>query len=120
MSIILVAVASVSATNGPTGMIPALLINTVQRAEPGLDLIKEIREARAVGDVERQPDRSTAQLLRGPLGERGLDVADRQLRALRDQGRGSRATDTAGPARDGYDLTGERSCNFGHEQSSSW
>ena len=107
MSIIRSAIASVSCRNGPTGMIPALLIEHVQRAEPLLDLGQETLEARAVGDVERQPDRPVAEFVRSLLGERRLDVADRDARALRDQRGGRCATDPPGPAGDRDDLPGE-------------
>ena len=47
MSTIRFAVASVSSTNAPTGMIPALLISTSSRAQAVLDLVEERGEALA-------------------------------------------------------------------------
>ena len=63
-----VMLASASSSSGVTGMIPALLIEDVDRAEPPLDLVEERGEAGAVGDVEGEADRAVAELGGGGLG----------------------------------------------------
>jgi len=54
---------------------PGVVDQHVQRAEPGLDLIKEIREARAVGDVERERVTALAQLGGGGASRLDVEVA---------------------------------------------
>ncbi len=101
------AIASVSSRNGPTGMIPALLMSTSSGPRRSSTSFRKRSKLASIGHVERQPDRSAAQFLSGLLGERGFDVADREPCALRDQRGGRRAADSPGPAGDRDDLPDE-------------
>ena len=88
-------------------MIPALLIDHVERAELALGLVEEGGEGGAVGDVERQRDGAAAELRRGLLGQRQVEVADRDAAALADQRRRRRLADPPGAAGDRHDLAAE-------------
>ena len=115
MSTIRFAVASVSWANAPIGMIPGVVDEHVERAEAVLDLVEERGEAGAVGHVERQADGAGAELLGSALGERGIDVADRDSGTLGDQRRRGGATDPPGAAGDCNDIARERAWGFRHE-----
>ncbi len=73
---------SLSSTNGVTGMIPALLIDGVDRAELALGLVEEGLEGGAVGDVELERDGAAAEPRRRLLGQVEIDVADRDPEPL--------------------------------------
>ena len=109
------AVASVSSANCPIGMIPALLMRTSSGPSRFSTSSRNAAKLVAVRDVERQADRARAQLLGGALGQRGVDVADRDARSLRDQRRRGGATDAPGTTGDCDDLARERSWGFRHE-----
>ena len=55
---------------------PGVVDEHVERAQLTLDLVEEGGEALTIGHVERQPDRSAAELGCGLLDQRGVDVAD--------------------------------------------
>ena len=93
---------------------PRVVDQDVERAELALDLVEERREARAIGHVERQPDRSVTELVGRPLRQRRVDVADRDLRTLGDQRRRGGPADAAGAAGDRDHLPGQRSWDFRH------
>ena len=93
---------------------PGVVDEDVERAEPALNLDKEGFEAGAVGDVECQADGAAAELGSCLLGQRGLDVADRDPGALRDQRGRRRPPDSPCSAGDSDDLAGERSWSLGH------
>ncbi len=107
MSMIRSAVTSVSDTNGPTGMIPALLISTSSGPSRRSTSVRNASKLGAIGHVERKPERAGAELLRGPLSQRRVDVADRDARALRDQRLRGGAADSACPAGDRDDPAGD-------------
>ena len=104
MSMIRIVVASSSSAKSPRGMIPALLIEHVDRAEAVLDAVEEGGEGLALGDVERQADGLAADLAGDLLGQLGVEVADRDLGALADEGFGGGAADASGAAGDGDHL----------------
>ena len=78
---------------------PGVVDDDVERAELALGLVEEGGEGVAVGDVERQRDRAAAQLRRRLLGQRQVEVADRDAAALADQRRRRRLADPPGTAR---------------------
>ena len=91
----------------PVNAMPALLIDDVDHAELGRDLVGVAQHGGAVGDVEaglvhRRAD--DAHLL-GGLGQTGgVDVADGQLRAAAGEVVGERAADARAGAGDDGDL----------------
>ena len=104
MSTIRRAVASVSSANGPIGMIPALLISTSIGPSRSDDLVEEVGERVPSVTSSSRPIGLAAELGRRLLGERLVEVADRDPGALaRQRGRG-RLADPAGAARDRHDL----------------
>ncbi len=114
---------------GPVGLVderadrhdPGVVDEHVERAEPALDLVEEPVKTGPVGHVEADADRARSELGRGPLGERGVEVADSDPRALRDQRGRRRAPDPTAPAGDRNHLPIERSQPSCHNsQSSSW
>ena len=101
-------------------MIPALLTSTSSGPRRSSTPFEERLERGAVGHVERQRDRPAAQLRRRALGHLGVEVADRDLRALAHECDGRRAADAAGAARDRDHLAGERAGLLGHRVSSAF
>ena len=62
---------------------PGVVDDHVERAELALGLVEEGGEGGAVGDVERQRDGPAAERRRGLLGQRQVEVADRDRQPLR-------------------------------------
>ena len=88
---------------------------TVEGADRFLHPVEEALERGRVGDVDRV--RGAAQLGRGALGERGVEVADRDPRARADQRRRRGATDPPGGAGDRDDPAGDRPLGHLYEVS---
>ena len=96
MSIIRRAVASSSLGERAERHDPGVVDQHVERAEPLRDLVEEVGEGVAVGDVELERDRPAAELGRRLLGELLVEVADRDLGALAHQRGRGRLADPAG------------------------
>src|SRR5262249_40248017 len=79
-----------------------------------LDLLEEVVEAVALGDVESHAQRAASELARRLLGQGSIDISDDHARALGDQRRGGGPPDAPASAGDGDDLAGERSLSLGH------
>jgi hypothetical protein len=76
---------------------PGVVDQDVEWPQPLRDLIEEVGERVAARDVELEADRLPAQLGRRLIGERLVEVTDRNLGALaHERGRG-RLADSAGP-----------------------
>ena len=76
----------------------------VERTELRFDGIEEAAHRRALDDVDGQRDRTVAQVGRGLLGGRHVEVADRDLHPRPDAGRRGGAADAAAGAGDRDDL----------------
>ena len=88
-------------------MIPALLTRTSIGPSSFSAASRKRSNERRLGDVELEGDAAAAELGRGLLGEREVEVADRDPGAAADQRRRRRLADPAGSARDRDDLAVE-------------
>jgi hypothetical protein len=79
---------------------PGVVDEAVERPELALGLVEIVGERLAVGDVEGKRDRAAPQLLRGLLGQLGIEVPDRDPATAPDQCRRRRLADPAGAAGD--------------------
>ena len=86
---------------------PGVVDDHVDRAELAFGGVEEGGEGTAVGDVERQRDRAAAQARGRLLGQRQVEVADRDAAALADQRRRRRLADPPGAPGDRHDLAAE-------------
>ena len=111
-----IAVASDSSSNGPIGMIPALLTTMSIGPSSLLDAVERGGEGGPVGDVEGEADRAAAGLGRGGLGDGAVEVGDRHAHALTGEGARDRLADAAAAAGDDGDLSGQGAGLFCHAE----
>ena len=109
-----IAVASVSSSNGPMGMIPALLtITSIGPRRCSTSSSAAVKAGRSVTS-RREADRAGSGLGRGRLGDAAVEIGDRDADALTGERARDRLADAAATAGDDGDLSGQGAGLFCH------